>query len=79
MIIQSGFFQHIFHIGCAFNFHSIIKHGLIPGGQNSSKRQTALIPEIKGTKILQRLTSINHVDHNTCTVPEETSRRGILG
>ena len=40
MIIQSGFFQHIYHIGCAFNLHSIINNGLIPGGQNSSKRQT---------------------------------------
>ena len=40
MIIQSGFFQHIYHIGCAFNLHSIINSGLTPGGQNSSKRQT---------------------------------------
>ena len=40
MVIQSGFFQHIYHIGCAFNLHSIINNGLIPGGQNSSKRQT---------------------------------------
>ena len=40
VIIQSGFFQHIYHIGCAFNFHSIINNGLILGGQNSSKRQT---------------------------------------
>ena len=38
--IQSGFFQHIYHSGCAFNLHSIINSGLIPGGQNSSKRQT---------------------------------------
>ena len=38
--IQSGFFHHIYHIGCAFNLHSIINNGLIPGGQNSSKRQT---------------------------------------
>ena len=28
------------HIGCAFNLHSIINSGLLPGGQNSSKRQT---------------------------------------
>ena len=27
-------------IGCAFNLQSIINSGLIPGGQNSSKRQT---------------------------------------
>ena len=40
VIIQSGFFQHIYHIGCAFNLHSIINNGLILGGQNSSKRQT---------------------------------------
>ena len=40
VIIQRGFFQHIYHIGCAFNLHSIINGGLIPGGQNSSKRQT---------------------------------------
>ena len=40
MIIQSGFFQHIYHIGCAFNLHSIINNGLILGGQSSSKRQT---------------------------------------
>ena len=40
VIIQCGFFQHIYHIGCAFNLHSIINNGLIPGGQNLSKRQT---------------------------------------
>ena len=38
--IQSGFFHHFYHIVCAFNLHSIINNGLIPGGQNSSKRQT---------------------------------------
>ena len=26
--IQSGIFQHIYHIGCAFNLHSIINSGL---------------------------------------------------
>ena len=41
VIIQCGLFQHIYHIGCAFNLFSIINNGLIPGGQNSSKRQTA--------------------------------------
>ena len=38
VIIQSGFFQHIYHIGCAFSLHSIVNNGLILGGQNSSKR-----------------------------------------
>ena len=40
VIIQRGLFQHIYHIGCAFNLHSIIINGLILGGQNSSSRQT---------------------------------------
>ena len=40
VVIQSRFFQYIYHIGCAFNLHSIINSGFIPGGQNSSKRQT---------------------------------------
>ena len=34
VIIQCGLFHHIYHIGCAFNLHSIINNGLIPGGQN---------------------------------------------
>ena len=40
VIIQSNFFQYIFDVGCAFNLHSIISSGLIPGGQSLSKRQT---------------------------------------
>ena len=40
VVIQSGFFNHVYHIECAFNLHSVINNGLIPGGQNSSKRQT---------------------------------------
>ena len=54
VVIQSGFFQHIYHIGCAFYLHSIINTGLIPGGQNSSKRQTVFFlhidPRDKGHK-----------------------------
>ena len=40
VVIRSNFFQYIYHVGCAFNLHSIISSGLIPGGQSSSKRQT---------------------------------------
>ena len=40
MIIQCGLFHHIYHVGCAFNLHSIINNGFILGGQDSSKRQT---------------------------------------
>ena len=40
VVIPSNFFQYIYRVGCAINLHSIINSGLIPGGQNSSKRQT---------------------------------------
>ena len=42
VVIQSNFFQYIYHVGCAFNLHSIISSGLRPWGQSSSKRQTVL-------------------------------------
>ena len=57
--IQRGFFQHIYHIGCAFNLHSIINNGLISGGQNSSKRQTVFFlpidPRDKGHQDLAQI------------------------
>ena len=40
VLIESGIFHHIYHIGCAFNLHSIINNRLILGGQDSSRRQT---------------------------------------
>ena len=40
VVIGSGMFHYIYHIGCAFNLHSIINNGLIPGGQDLSRRQT---------------------------------------
>ena len=43
VIIPRGLFHHIYHIGCAFNLHSIINNGLIPGGQDSSRRQTVFL------------------------------------
>ena len=66
VVIQSGIFHYIYHIGCAFTLHSIINNGLILGGQNSSKRQTVFFlpidPRDKG-----------HQD------PAKISRRGKLG
>ena len=40
VVIPSNFFQYIYHVGCAINFHSIINSGLILGGQNLINRQT---------------------------------------
>ena len=73
VVIGSGIFHYIYHIGCAFNLHSIINNGLIPGGQDSSRKQTVFfLPidprETKIMKILNILTSLYHVERDTCTV-----------
>ena len=49
VIIQSNFFQYIYHVGCAFNLHSIISLGLIPGGQSLSKRHTVFLLSVDPT------------------------------
>ena len=84
MIIQSGFFQHIHHIGCAFSLHSIINSGLIPGGQNSRKRQTVFFlpvdPRDKSHKDPERidLNEPRHAQYLRKSM-EETSERSVLG
>ena len=44
VVIQSGFFQHIYNIGCAFNLHSIINNGLILGGRAEDKQSVFFLP-----------------------------------
>ena len=46
VLIPNNFFEYINHIGCAINLHSITNSGLIPGGQNSSKRQTVFFTSV---------------------------------
>ena len=38
--IRAASSQYTYHVGCAFNLHSLINSGFIPRGQSSSKRQT---------------------------------------
>ena len=40
VLIGTGIFPYIYHVGCTFNLHSIINNGLVPGGQILSRRQT---------------------------------------
>ena len=40
VLIGSGIFPYIYHVGCIFNLHSITKNGLVLGGQTLSRRQT---------------------------------------
>ena len=40
VVIGTGIFPYIYHVGRTFNLFSIINNGLEPGGQNSSTRQS---------------------------------------
>ena len=60
VVIQSEFFHYIYHIGCAFNLHSIINNGLnLEVRIRARDRQFSfcrLILETKSIRILKRLT-----------------------
>ena len=40
VLIAPGVFLYIYHVGSNFNLYAIISNGLIPGGQNLSRRQS---------------------------------------
>ena len=46
VLIPNDFFEYIYHIGCAINLHSVMNPGLIPGGQNLSKRRTVFFTSV---------------------------------
>ena len=64
MVIGSRIFHYIYHIGCAFNLHSVINNGLIPGGQDFSRRQTVFFLPVD-----PRDTNHRDPDHIDFTVP----------
>ena len=83
VVIGTGIFHYIYHIGCAFNLHSIINNGLIPGSQNLSRRQTVFFLPID-----PRDESHKYPEHIDFSVPRraryvhsawKAPRRGILG
>ena len=83
MVIDSEFFHHIYHIGCAFNLHSIINSGLILGGQSSSKRQTIFFlpvdPMDKSHKDPDVLDLSFRVMHNTCIMHGRDIKTQYIG
>ena len=68
VLIGPGIFPYIYHVGCTFNLYSIVNNGLIPGGQNLSRRQTVFfLPVDPRYESLNILTSLHHVLHDSCT------------
>ena len=46
VLIPNDFFEYFYHIGCAINSHSTVNSGLIPRGQNLSKRQMVFFTSV---------------------------------
>ena len=79
VVIGTGIFPYIYHVGSTFNLHSIVRNGLVPGGQDLSRRQTVFFLPID-----PRDTEHKDPEHIDFSVPrpqcmEEAPRRGILG
>ena len=76
VVIGTGIFHYIYHVGCAFNLHSIINNGLIPGGQDLSRRQTVFFLPVD-----PRANKFNHaideenIDFNISGVPNAMVKR----
>ena len=52
VLVGPGICPYIYHVGCTFNLYSIINNGLVPGGQNLSRRQTVFfLPVDPGNEI----------------------------
>ena len=69
--IQSGFFQQIYHVGCQSSFYHQQLIDTWRSKIQARDRQYSSCPpiqETKITKILKNLTSLYHVELNTCTV-----------
>ena len=84
VLIPTNFFEYVYHIGCAINFHSITNSGLTPGGQNLSKRQTVFFTAVDPMNKEHRDPyEIDLKSTTSCMVRaetvENTSRHGVLG
>ena len=85
VVIGTGIFRYIYHVGCAFNLHSMFNNRLIPGGQDLSKRQTVFFLPIDPRGKNHEYSE--YVGFSLCTTSsairaqcmKEAPRRGIMG
>ena len=74
VLIEPGIFPYIYHVGSNFNLYSIISNGLIPGGQNLSRRQSVFFlpvePRDEDHKDPENIDyTLYRVMHDTCKTP----------
>ena len=81
--IGSGIFHDIYHIGCAFNLHSIINNGLIPVKSSASTHTVEEfvlaehrdIASFNADNEFNRSTDEENIDFNIPGVPNSTVKR----
>ena len=76
VMIGTGIFHYIYHVGSNFNLHSIIRNGLVPGGQNLSRRQTVFFLPVDPRNECHR--DPEYIDFSVPRLAR-TSRRVLLG
>ena len=67
VLIGPGIFPYIYHVGCTFNLYSIINNGLVPGGQNLSRRQTVFFLPVDPRNESHRDPEYIDFSRDTCT------------
>ena len=43
VVIVTGIFLYVYHVGSSFNLHSIIRNGLVLGGQNFEQKTNCVL------------------------------------
>ena len=84
VLIGPGVFPYIYHVGSIFNLYSIVSNGMVPGGQNLSRRQTVFFlpvdPRDESHRDPERIDfSVPRLARYMHSAWEEASRCGILG
>ena len=84
VLIGPGIFPYIYHVGSNFNLKSIVSNGLIPVGQDLSKRQSVFfLPVDPRNEDHREPENIDYSVPRPCPIfakhLEETSRHGAFG
>ena len=84
VFIPDGFFQYIYHVGCAINLHSIINSGSTTGSQNFEQKTDGILSACESYRQRTLRSWEDRLGSSaSCTVHaysmEETSKHGLLG
>ena len=65
-MIGSGIFHYIYHVGCTFNLYSIVRNGLVLGGQNLS-----MLQKDRTEEVIREMDRLANEDHTHIATEEE--------